>query len=167
MITHATIHDLPFIYRLFEEAIAYQKENNYIGWKNYDKDFLRHDVENKLLYKIMQEETISGIFSTCYSDPLIWREKEKNDALYLHRIVANRSVHSVPVFSLILDWAKQFAQEKQLKYLRMDTWAANKKIIDYYTRYGFILVEEYTTPDTTDLPVQHRKLNVALLEMVL
>ncbi len=167
MITQATINDLPVIYQLFEEAIEYQRKNNFTGWKNYDRAFLRLDVESGQLYKILSNEKICGIFSICYTDPFIWREKEKADALYLHRIVANRHVNEGPVFGLVLNWAKHLAQEKRLHFIRMDTWAENKKIIGYYKSYGFSFVEEYTTPDTPDLPLQHRDLHVALLELKL
>jgi hypothetical protein len=167
MITCATLTDLPVIYTLFEEAIAYQQKNNYTGWKDYDKAFLQRDVESGLLYKIVNDDRICGIFSTCYADPLIWREKEKGDALYLHRIVANRNINEGPIFGPILNWARHFAQEKRLRFIRMDTWAENDKIIGYYRSYGFLFVESYTTPDTQDLPLQHRNLHVALLELAL
>ncbi|MDB5212020.1 MAG: N-acetyltransferase, partial [Sediminibacterium sp.] len=158
-------NDLPAIYQLFEEAIAYQQKNNYIGWKSFDKSFLQIDVENGFLLKIVNEEQIAGIFSICFSDPLIWREMEQGDALYLHRIVANRNIRGVPLFDLVLSWAKNFVKENRLRSIRMDTWAENRKIITYYKSYGFLEVEEYTTPDTADLPLQHRNLHVALLEL--
>ncbi len=167
MITVATLPDLPVIYRLFEEAIEFQRNNNYIGWKNFDKAFLAQDVNAGLLYKIVNDEKIIGIFSICFTDPLIWREKEKGEALYLHRIVANRQLIKEPVFKIVLNWARNFAPERSRRLIRMDTWAGNKKIIGYYMSYGFSFVEDYTTPDTNDLPVQHRNLHVALLELVL
>ena len=40
-VENANIQDLPFIYQLFEQAIAFQKANNYIGWQDYDKAFLK------------------------------------------------------------------------------------------------------------------------------
>jgi len=92
-------------------------------------------------------------------------EKEKGDALYLHRIVLNMAFRDEKAFKHVLAWAVQFAREKQLQYIRMDTWADNEKIIGYYTSYGFRLIENYTTPDTTDLPLQHRNLNIGLLEL--
>lgn len=167
MITPANFNDLPIIYKLFEEAIDYQQKNNFTGWKNYDKAFLQRDVESGQLYKIINNEQICGIFSVCYTDPFIWREKEKGDAIYLHRIVANRHVNEGPVFGLVLNWAKNMANEKRLRFIRMDTWAENNKIIGYYRSYGFSVVETYTTPDTPDLPLQHRNLNIVLLELVI
>lgn len=159
--------DLPFIYRLFEEAIRFQKQNHYIGWKNYDKEYIQKDVENGLLFKLVRGKSIVCIFSVCYSDVLIWREKEKGEAIYLHRLVLNREFKGEKVFQSVLNWALFIAKEKGLRYIRMDTWAQNEKLIDYYQNYGFQFVENYTTADTEDLPLQHRNLNVALLELAI
>lgn len=163
-VDHATQDDLPFICELFEQAIAFQKSHNYIGWNNYDTSFLRKDIDEKLLFKIVQGEDIICIFSICFNDPLIWRDMEKGDAIYLHRIVLNRKFTGSKAFEKVFHWAVLFARERGLRYIRMDTWADNSKIIDYYKSYGFRFIENYKTSDTTDLPEQHRNLNVALLE---
>lgn len=166
-ITPAQTSDLPEIYRLFEQAIQFQKERNYIGWNNYDKEFIREDIRNQLLYRILNGGDTLGIFSLCYSDPLIWREMEKSDAIYLHRIVLNRKFRDIKLFSLLLDWAMEHARQKKLKHLRMDTWAGNEKLINYYKSYGFRFIENYTTANTEELPEQHRNLKVALLELAI
>ena len=166
-VLNATLNDLEEICQLFEEAIRFQKSNNYIGWNHYDKAFLQSDIEKELLFKITRGDQMLCIFSICYSDPLIWREKEKGDALYLHRIVLNQEFKGEKAFQKILDWAIPFALKRDLNFLRMDTWADNKKIIDYYKSYGFCFLENYTTPASADLPLQHRNLKVALLELTL
>lgn len=163
-IINALTNDLPDIYELFEEAILFQKVNNYVGWKSYDKEYITADIQNNLLYKIVSENKIMCIFSICYADPLIWREKENGNAIYLHRIVLNRVFKNERVFNRVLEWAIKHAREKQLNYIRMDTWADNEKIIEYYKSYDFRFVENYITPGTLDLPLQHRNLKVTLLE---
>lgn len=165
VITNASTDDLPSIYQLFEEAIAFLEKNNYIGWKSYDKEFIQSDIQNGLLYKMMDAGELICIFSICYTDALIWRERENNDAIYLHRIVLNQQFKGKKTFQKILDWAIDLAQSKKLKYIRMDTWADNEKIISYYKSYGFRFIENYTTPGTDNLPIQHRNLKVALLEL--
>lgn len=163
-IKNADQNDLDTICMLFEEAISFQKTNHYTGWNNYDRNYLLADIEKGLLFKIIQEESIICTFCICYSDELIWREMEKGNALYLHRIVLNRQYKGEKVFKKVLDWAISHACEKKLDLIRMDTWASNGKIISYYESYGFRFIENYTTPDTEDLPIQHRNLEVALLE---
>jgi predicted GNAT family N-acyltransferase len=117
-----------------------------------------------LLLKVSKDKQLIGFFCICYSDELIWRGMEKSDAIYLHRIVLNRTVKGEKIFKPILAWAIETAKEKQLKFIRMDTWAENEKLINYYKEYGFTFVENYRTADTTELPVQHRNLHVALLQ---
>ncbi|MGK4567459.1 GNAT family N-acetyltransferase [Flavobacterium sp. 3HN19-14] len=159
--------DLPTIYNLFEQAIQFLKVNNYIGWKSYDKAFIKSDIRHGLLFKVTCGKEICCIFSICYSDELIWREREAGDAIYLHRIVLNRSFTGEKLFGKVLEWAILFAKSRKLKHIRMDTWANNEKIIAYYKSYGFSFIENYVTPNTEELPVQHRNLNVALLEFTL
>jgi|GEM_PF-559682 len=165
IITIATEDELQQIFLLFEEAIEFQKKNNYIGWKSYDKEFVKSDIQNQLLYKIIKDDKIACIFSICFKDDLIWREKEHGDAVYLHRIILNQNFKGEKLFKKVLEWAKVFAAERKLNYIRMDTWAENEKIISYYKSYGFSFIENYTTPGTDNLPEQHRNLNVALLEL--
>ncbi len=164
-ISQATLQDLPMIYSLFEDAILFQKQNNYIGWKNYDKNFVIADVENKLLYKMILGKNTLCIFSICLRDELIWREKENGEAVYLHRVVLNQRYKGKRIFKQVLEWTKNFAQERKLKFIRMDTWADNEKLIAYYKTYGFMFIENYTTPGSKQLPLQHRNLTVALLEL--
>lgn len=165
LVVKAEVSDLDTICQLFEEAISFQKANHYTGWNNYDRAYLLADIEKGFLFKIVTDEGIICIFCICYSDELIWRDMEKGTAVYLHRIVLNRRFKGEKVFKKVLDWALSHASDKKLDHIRMDTWASNEKIINYYKSYGFVFIENYTTPDTADLPVQHRDLNVALLEL--
>lgn len=159
--------DLDFIYSLFEEAINYIKKKNYVGWTTYDKNFIKNDLSKSLQYKIVEKNQITCVFSLCFNDALIWREKEIGDAIYLHRIVVNPLFKGQKQFEKILNWTIQFAKERKLKHIRMDTWAENPNIIEYYKSYGFQFLEYYTTPNTLELPAQHRNLKVALLELKL
>lgn len=166
-IVPTTTTDAPFIYTLFEDAIAYIQQHNYAGWSTYDKAFILRDIARQLQFKIVSGNSILCVFSICYTDPLIWRHLEKGDAIYLHRIVVNPQFKGQQQFARVLQWATLQARQKGLTYIRMDTWAANPKIIEYYKSYGFTHVENYTTPNTPQLPMQHRNLTVALLQHIL
>lgn len=167
LITNSVIQDLEFIYWLFEEAKKFHEENDFPAWKNFDISVLRKDIENKNHYKIVAGDKIVCIFSAIYHDPFIWRERETGDAIYLHRIVVHPNYRGQRSFEKIFQWAIKDAQEKKLRFIRMDTWANNKKIIAYYKGYGFQFLENYTTPDTEELPAQNRNLAHALLEYAL
>ena len=164
-IEHTTLNDLEFIYELFDQSVQYQESKGYPTWKNYDKSAIKRDVENHNQYKILIASQIAIVFSVCYVDKIIWREKETGNALYLHRIVVNPEFKGKKLFGQILDWSIIHAKQKGLNFIRMDTWANNLVIVDYYKGYGFSFIENYTTPDSPDLPLHNRKLALALLEL--
>lgn len=164
---NTTAEDLDSILWLFEQAMALQGKNGYKVWEGIDRIALQKEIEHGLQYKIVKDNDILCIFSIQHKDPFIWRDRDKGDAIYLHRIVVNPLFKGQRQFQKVLDWAKQSARQNNLKFVRMDTWANNPKIIAYYKSFGFALVENYQTPNAPELPIQNRNLNVALLELEL
>ena len=86
------------------------------------------------------------------------------NAIYLHRIVVNPEFKGRKLFGKILEWVIDHSKQKGISHIRMDTWAANPTIVDYYKKFGFSVIENYTTPDSDELPVHNRKLALTLLE---
>lgn len=158
--------DFPFVCYLFDEAIGYQKRNGYPFWPDYDKSVLLDEISTKNQYKILIDHRIVLVFSVCYSDGILWGEKEKQDAIYLHRIVVNPHAKGKRHFEKVLNWAIDEAQKQELSFIRMDTWADNPVLIDYYESYGFQVVGSMLTPDSEDLPIQQRNNQIVLLEFV-
>lgn len=81
--------DLPMVYGLFDQAIEYQERNQYNVWNGYDKIALQSEMNDGLHYKVVSENKILAVFSICFCDAVIWRERDRGDAIYLHRIVVN------------------------------------------------------------------------------
>ena len=163
-IKNTTSSDLQFVYELFDSSIIYQEKKGYPVWKNYDKSALVSDMNNKNQYKIIVDDQIAMVYSVCYADKILWRQMEKGDAIYLHRIVVNPAFKGQRLFGLILEWALQQAKSKGLKFIRMDTWADDPNIINYYKGFGFYFIEDFNTPDNSELPVHNRNVPLALLE---
>lgn len=163
-IVNTEMEDLATIVQLFEDSIVYQERNGYPNWKNYDKNAIVQDIKNKNQYKAVNDEGTGIVFSVSYSDKIIWRQMDDGLSIYLHRIVVNPAFKGQKLFGLIVDWAKDHVNQKGLKNIRMDTWANNPNIIEYYKRFGFAVIENFTTPDTEELPVHNRKLPLILLE---
>jgi ribosomal protein S18 acetylase RimI-like enzyme len=164
-IQNTTPKDLPSVYALFEHAMEYQRKNSDPVWRGYDKDALMRDIEAKQQYKIVIDNQVALVFSVLYSDPVIWRHYEKGDAIYLHRIAVHPDFKGQKLFDQVLLWATNDAASKKLRFIRMDTWGENQKLIEYYLGFGFRFVDNFTTPDSAELPKQNRKLYLALLEM--
>lgn len=163
-IQNTEMSDLQFIYELFEHSIQYQEKHGYPVWKNYDKEAIVRDIENKNQYKAVVDGKTAIVFSVCYADKVIWRDFEKGDAVYLHRIVVNPEFKGQKLFGTIVNWCINHCRAKGLQYIRMDTWATNPTIISYYKGFGFRFVENFTTPNSPELPVHNRNLALTLLE---
>lgn len=166
-VINTTIADLPNVLWLFEQALKTQGHNGYKVWDNIDKAALERDIKSKLQYKVVTGDEIICIFSVQFNDPFIWRERDNNDSIYLHRIVVNSKFKGKRLFERVLKWSKELAIVKKRKFIRMDTWADNQQLINYYMSFGFRFIENYTTSNTAELPIQNRNLNVALLELTI
>jgi len=167
VITNTTNDDWNDVLWLFGEAMKLQGKNGYHVWEAIDMSGLKCDIENKLQYKILKGNDMLCIFSIQFCDPYIWKDRDQNDAIYLHRIVVNPNFKGQKQFQHVLFWAKQFIRAHNLRFIRMDTWADNNRIIDYYKSFGFRFVGNCQTTDVPELPIQNRNLNLALLEIEL
>ncbi|HEY0740952.1 MAG TPA: GNAT family N-acetyltransferase [Chryseosolibacter sp.] len=163
-VRNTQLSDLPKIIDLFEASIRYQESKKYPVWKNYDKAAIERDILQKNHYAIFIDSEMAIVFSVCYTDKIIWRALDKGDSIYLHRIVVNPDFKGQKLFADILEWSVAHAKAKGLKAVRMDTWAANQNIINYYKAFGFSVIENFTTPNVPELPVHNRNLALTLLE---
>jgi ribosomal protein S18 acetylase RimI-like enzyme len=163
-VINTKMSDLKQVFGLFDHSIHYQEKKGYPVWRNYDKNAIIRDIEAKNQYKVVIDSTTAIVFSVCYSDKLIWRDLDKGNSIYLHRIVVNPEFKGRKLFGTILDWAIQHSKQKGLSSIRMDTWADDPNIIEYYKSFGFAFIENYTTPDSKELPVHNRNLTLSLLE---
>lgn len=164
-IENTLLTELEYISQLYDEAIRFQQSKGFPAWVGFDKKVLAKDIQNGNHYKLVVDSQITIVFSVCYSDRIIWRHMEKGDAVYLHRIVVNPAFRGQRLFAAILNWTTTHAKEKKIRVVRMDTWASNTTLIEYYKSFGFTFIEHYTTPDSIDLPTQNRNLAIALLEL--
>ncbi|QEH43814.1 GNAT family N-acetyltransferase [Chitinophaga sp. XS-30] len=164
-IIQTTEEDLDLVKRLFRQAMDLQGKNGYKVWQEIDPEALLKDIRSRSQFKILQGEEVLCIFSVQHNDPFIWGERDRNDAIYLHRIVVNPAFKGQKQFEKVLDWAKAYVRQHGLRYVRMDTWAENDRIIAYYMSFGFVFLGHYKTSDAPELPLQNRNLHVALLEL--
>lgn len=164
LIRHTQLNDVPGIYELFDHSVHYQERNGYPSWRNYDKNAVIRDIEERKQYKIEINGQVAIVFSICDTDKIIWRDLDEGQSVYLHRIVVNPAFKGRKLFGHILHWVTAHARARGVISIRMDTWAGNENLIAYYAGFGFRVVEYFTTPDSTELPVHNRGLSLVLLE---
>lgn len=156
--------DLDFIFWLYEEAIYYHKQMGYNIWQGYDKDVLQQEMQKKLQHKLIINDKIALVFSAIYSDKLLWKDRDQDDAVYVHRLVVNPEFRGNKLFGLVFQWLIQDAKNKGRKYLRLDTWGDNPKMIGYYESFGYKFIMNFSSGDDSRLPIPHRNMFFALLE---
>ena len=63
-----------------------------------------------------------------------------------------------------MNWCVDHAIKRELPHIRMDTWADNPTLVEYYKSFGFRIAGNFTTPNSEELPIQQRDNRVVLLE---
>jgi len=157
--------DIPTVLGIFEQVIVHQNNPQYKVWNHIDTDSILQDIHFQRQYKVCKNDEILAVFTVLLSDELIWQERETHTSVYLHRIVANPKFKGQKHFSKILHWVIEFAHSQNRHSIRMDTWADNRKLIEYYQTYGFSIVDSITTNHSCSLPEQNRGIEVTLLEL--
>jgi GNAT superfamily N-acetyltransferase len=164
-IVNCTPEDIPLMQEFYDIAREYQKSKNMRHWLQFDEALLTVEINEQRQWKIMEGETVACIFMTAYQDPFIWGERDKDPSVYIHRIVTHPDWHGRNYTRKIIDWAKEHAKSKDKKFLRMDTWGDNPKLIDYYTGCGFNYIETLTPESTANLPAHYSCISLSLFQI--
>lgn len=162
---NSTIEDIDTIYQFYDDAIAFQKTVFKKHWKGFDRLAIEREIHEGRHWKIIKDGEVACVFVAQFSDLLIWKEKDKDPSLYLHRIVSHSKFRGNNFLQLIIEWARNFAKDKCLQYLRLDTWGDNPTLIAYYVRSGFRHIG-FSVPDSPEnLPKHYDANSLALLEL--
>jgi RimJ/RimL family protein N-acetyltransferase len=161
----STAEDIDAIFAFYDDAIAFQKTVFKKHWKGFDRSMIEAEVAQGKQWKILREGEIACIFEVEFSDPLIWKEKNKDKAIYLHRIVSSSKFRGSNFMLDIIDWSHVYATENDCQYIRMDTWGDNPRLIAYYIKSGFQHVG-FTIPQVSALlPKHYEGIELALFQI--
>ena len=153
-IVNANLNDAPAIFELYDKAIEFQKTKSDKYWEGFDAALVENEIRENRLWKIVidDDSDIACVFTVAYSDPQIWGAKSSEPAMYVHRIVTNPLYRGRGFVKIIVEWAKEHARYTEKKFIRMDTWGDNQKLIDYYTSCGFTFLGLTTPANTKEMP---------------
>jgi ribosomal protein S18 acetylase RimI-like enzyme len=164
-IQNSTLKDLEEIFRLYQLATDFQKSKNRVNWPEFSKVMVTKEIEEKKQYKVLIDTKIACVWAIAISDPLIWQEKNKDKAIYIHRIATNPEFKGNNLVSQIVNWAKIYAEKHQIEYIRMDTVGENLGLINYYKKCGFNFLGLSKLKKTTGLPAHYKNAIVSLFEI--
>lgn len=156
--------DLDIMRYMWDEALNFQKETGNPVWPEFPEELIAKEIESGLNYKLTSGDKILCYFSVAFSDPVIWGEMERGDALYLHRGVTNPAFRGLGLTRFIFEWARVMAKLIDRKYIRIDTWGSNTSLINYYTRSGFKHIGYKNMGEAPGLPAHYKNLRLAIFE---
>lgn len=164
-IINSTLQDLPAIMALYDEAIAHQKAVSDLVWKGFDEEVVVHELKENRQWKIIVEDEIACVFMIAYSDPAIWDEKDRDSAIYVHRIVTNPKFRGNGFVQIITDWSIEYALTNHIDFVRLDTWQDNAKLHQIYQKAGFRYVGIKVITPSENLPRHYWGTTLGLFEI--
>ena len=156
-ITHCTIDDIEAIMQLYQSARILQLNKKTVVWPSFEASFFKNEIEEKRQWKMLVDSTIACNWSVSLEDKNIWQSKEDGKAVYIHRIVTNPAFRGNRYIDAIVEWAKDYAKSLDKKYIRLDTWGHNAKLIEYYISAGFESLGIFELTNTANLPAHYQK----------
>lgn len=161
----STLNDIDAIFGFYDDAIAFQKTVFKKHWKGFERDMIEHEVKEGRQWKILRNGEIACVFAVEFTDPLIWKEQDKDPSIYLHRIVSSSKFRGSNFMLDIINWGQHFARENKARYIRMDTWGDNPRLIAYYVKSGFRHVGFSIPQASASLPKHYEGIELALFEI--
>jgi len=164
-IINSTPEDIETIFKLYHEGTAYQKKVAKKHWKGFEPALVELEIRENRQWKIIVNGQIACVFAITFNDPFIWQEKDRDPAIYIHRIATHPLFRSRSFVKHIIDWAKEYAKNNGKSFIRMDTGSGNDKLNNYYINCGFTYLGIVNLGDTENLPEHYKKGSSSLFEI--
>jgi hypothetical protein len=156
-IQNCLMSDTDNILSLYQSARDLQTDKGMVVWPIFQKDLIEKEIAELRQWKLVIENVIVCNWAITFSDKDIWEEKDKNDSIYIHRIATNPAFGGNRYIHNIVTWAKEYAKEKEKKFVRLDTLGNNTKLIEHYISAGFQFLGIFELADTSNLPGHYQK----------
>lgn len=157
--------DIDVIFELYEAAIAFQKQVGTNSWKGFERVMIEQEIAEKRHFVIKDENQITATFVLTYNDPIIWKEADKDSALYIHRIATNPNFRGRSYVQKIVNWVIEYARKTEKDFVRLDTTSGNERLNQYYIKCGFTYKGISHIEWTKELPEHYKEGLFALFEI--
>ena len=164
-IQNSKLEDIDIIYSLYKAATDMQIAKSAVPWPHIDKELIRQEIREKKQWKILINSRVACVFVTTESDPHIWLKRNKDPAIYIHRISTNPDFRGQYMVKDIVKWSIEYAENNNKKYIRMDTVGENHRLINYYKKCGFDFLGLSKLENTTGLPSHYHNATVCLFQI--
>jgi ribosomal protein S18 acetylase RimI-like enzyme len=156
--------DLQPILDLYRHASDLQREKGMVVWPEISPSLIKQELAEQRQWKMVIDDQIACVWVVAFDDPLIWREKNNDPAVYLHRIATAPDFRGQGLVEHVLRATHDMARKMRLDYLRLDTVGDNPGLIEHYTKHGLTYLGAFQLPSTEGLPGHYNDGPVLLFE---
>ncbi|WP_299667017.1 GNAT family N-acetyltransferase [uncultured Polaribacter sp.] len=166
-IQNSILEDVDEILKLYKQARALQTNLKMVIWPEFSREMIVQEIKEKKQFKIIINHKIACVWAIAFSDPLIWEEKNKDAAIYIHRIATNKEIRGNNLVQKMVAWSKIYAKKNSYNYVRLDTVGENRGLINHYKKCGFHFLGLSKLNNTNSLPAHYKNATVSLFEIKL
>ncbi len=149
----------------WDAAVAYQTRHGVARWPVFPESIITAEIgAARHFMALRDDEVCAGFFSVTPSDKGIWKERDRNDAIYIHRTCVNPRARGGSLAADVLKWAYGYAAGCGRGFVRMDTWGDNDRLIDYYKACGYQPAGFQHIGNDPSLPAHYHGIRLALFE---
>ena len=166
VISNATLTDIEAIFKLYRIASDYQRSKKHVVvWPEFKRELVETELRENRQFKLLIDNQIACVWAITFSDTQIWEDSHNDAAVYIHRIATNPDFRGHNFVGHIVTWAKAYAIDKNLDYIRLDTLGNNTGLIKHYTNAGFDFLGMFDLKNTDTLPAHYHDAPACLFEI--
>ncbi len=158
MIRKGLYSDIDRILKITKACAKHMISKGIYQWNEHypNKSAFEKDVTRNELYILENDKTIIGCIamSTLMDEeyiPVKWLTPNKNN-IYIHRLAIHPEYQGNCYAQQLMDFAEQFAIEKNYASIRLDTFSQNKRNQLFYELRGYKKLEDIYFPKQSEYP---------------
>ncbi|WP_035054115.1 GNAT family N-acetyltransferase [Carnobacterium pleistocenium] len=141
--------NIQMIDKLLKETALWLKSKGSLQWNGILEGKDNHDTvsainRGEVFYGKLNDEIVGMLIlwdQQSKWDADLWGEDQGNDFYYLHRLIIKRDKAGKGNSHLMINAAKEYAQDKQKKGLRLDCIAGNEVLNHMYLKEKFEFIQ--------------------------
>jgi ribosomal protein S18 acetylase RimI-like enzyme len=166
VIKNVTITDIEEVFKFYKIASKYQTaKKKVVVWPAFERAMVETEIAENRQFKLLINNEIACIWAITFSDKQIWEERNKDTAVYIHRIATDPKFRGNNFVADIVTWAKEYVKQKNIQFIRLDTLGNNIKLIAHYKNAGFDFLGLFNLKNTDRLPDHYQLAPVCLFEI--
>ncbi|GAB3434175.1 GNAT family N-acetyltransferase [Flindersiella endophytica] len=124
---------------LRDEAAAWLLEQGYVQWipGEFDAERYARSIDQDEVLVVRDDGQIVATVTVASNDELIWADRHRPDAVYIHRLIVARSRSGRGLGTAVLREVERRARARGRRLLRLDIVELNADLAAYYERHGF------------------------------